>query len=480
MSINLNRFAVLGLHGKFDIDIPISDNKLILVGVNGLGKTTVVNLIYFLLTTQWERLLEYEFSAIEVTLNGTPIRIGREDIQSKSKLSERYEKALARWVDRLPIPQKLLQTVLSHPLFQALIDIPGQIREAKIIEIGRDTGVPPSYISRIVADMPRTVQEDLFASTSDKDATSIVEFLGILKEAPNHQVIYLPTYRRIEQDIKSIFPALDEDDLRKITMRSERIVSHRNRGHVELIQFGMKDVERKIAGELENIRERTRSRLTNLTASYLKDIIGNRADTIPPDYFQSLDDKVVAAVLQRVEEKTLSVEDKREIHSAIKRVRDGNSGHEVRDKYLAYFFSRLLEIYIGLSKSEENIRQLVETCNRYFERKAIRYDDISFTADVVDGDGTPLPWTVLSSGEKQVASLFTHLFLSSNAEQTVIIDEPELSLSVIWQKSLLPDIVMSANCKLLIAVTHSPFIYANQLDPYAVDLSKCISLTSRA
>lgn len=477
MSIELSRFAVIDLHGKLNIDIPITDNTLILVGVNGLGKTTVVNLIYFMLTAQWERLLEYEFSAIELTLNGNPLRLNRADIQSKLKRSDRYDKLLARWAGRSPIPPRLFEGILSHPLFSDLIHEPISIREKYVAEIARDVGISSRYVSRIIDDMPRFVQEDLFAKS--KDAPSIVEFLSVLKDAGNHQVIYLPTYRRIEQDIKSIFPNLDEDELRKITARSERMVSQRNRGHVELIQFGMKDVESRIAGELENIRERTRSELTNLTATYLKDIIGNRADAIPSDYFQSLDDKVVAAVLQRVEENTLSVEDKREIQSAIRRVREGNSGHEVRDKYLAYFFSRLREIYVSLAESEENIRKLVETCNRYFERKSLHYDDSSFAVNVVDGDGAILPWTVLSSGEKQVASLFTHLFLSRNTEQTVIIDEPELSLSVLWQKNLLPDIANSQNCKLLIAVTHSPFIYANHFDSYALDLSKCISFSSQ-
>lgn len=474
MSLDVKRFAVIGLHGKYDIDIPINDNKLILVGVNGLGKTTVVNLLYFLLTTQWSRLLEFEFMALELDLNATQIRIAREEILAKLKFSERSEKILARWAIRSPYPQKLLERVLTHPLYPVLMDLPASLTDKVTHDIARDVGIPPKHVAQILAEAPRSAQEGLFDSL--KDTPAMMEFLSLLKEAGNHQVIYLPTYRRIEQDFKAIFPNLDDDELRRITLRSEKMVSSRNRGHVELIQFGMQDVEDKITEELQAIRERTRSQLTNLTASYLKDIIGNRADTIPTDFFRGLDDKVVTAVLDRVEENTLSIEDKREVQSAIRRIRAKDSGHKVRDKYLAYFFSRLLEIYVDLDYSEANIRKLVETCNRYLERKKLEYNDSSFTAQVVDSDGAALSWKVLSSGEKQVASLFTHLFLSKNTEQTVIIDEPELSLSVQWQKTLLPDIADSKNCKLLIAVTHSPFIYANQLDSYTVDLSRCISL----
>jgi hypothetical protein len=478
MSLQLTRFAVFGLHGKFDIDIPIFDNRLILVGVNGLGKTTVVNLIYFLLTAQWGRLLESEFVSIAIRLNGQDMEISRQDIQSKSNLSERYEKVFARFAMRSPFPTKVIQKVFSHPAYQAIVDLPSPARDKAARELSKDLEMPSSYVLRLLSDIPRSVTDDLFESAKDTPAVS--EFLSIMKEAGNQQVIYLPTYRRIEQDLKSIFPNLDDEELRKLTARSESMLNPRNRGHVELVQFGMQDVETKIADELEAIRERTRSQLTNLTASYLKDIISNRADAVETELLRQIDDNIVTAVLNRVEENTLSFEDKREVKSAIGRIRSGGSVFEARDKYLAYFFSRLLEIYVALAESERNIRKLVETCNRYFERKSLIYNDAAFTAKIVDADDSQLSWKVLSSGEKQVASLFTHLFLTRDREQTVIIDEPELSLSVQWQKSLLPDISDSDACKLLIAVTHSPFIYANKLDAYAVDLSKCITFQSRS
>jgi hypothetical protein len=59
----------------------------------------------------------------------------------------------------------------------------------------------------------------------------------------------------------------------------------------------------------------------------------------------------------------------------------------------------------------------------------------------------------------------------------VLFDEPELSLSMLWQKELLPDIVNSNKCNFLLAVTHSPFIFDNELDRYAVGLNEYFSLS---
>ena len=81
----------------------------------------------------------------------------------------------------------------------------------------------------------------------------------------------------------------------------------------------------------------------------------------------------------------------------------------------------------------------------------------------------------LSSGEKQIISLFAKIYLSDYKSYIILFDEPELSLSMIWQKQLLPDILDSKKCNFLLAVTHSPFIFDNELDQYAVGLSEYVS-----
>ena len=82
---------------------------------------------------------------------------------------------------------------------------------------------------------------------------------------------------------------------------------------------------------------------------------------------------------------------------------------------------------------------------------------------------------MLSSGEKQIVSLFSKLYLESAKKCILLIDEPELSISMKWQKMLLPDIMRSGNCRLLLTVTHSPFIFDNEFDNDAHDMWYCFN-----
>ena len=81
-----------------------------------------------------------------------------------------------------------------------------------------------------------------------------------------------------------------------------------------------------------------------------------------------------------------------------------------------------------------------------------------------------LDLSVLSSGEKQIVAIFAHLFLDNSQNQIIVIDEPELSLSVPWQRQFLRDIASNKGCGFLFAVTHSPFIYDNELLPFTIDV----------
>ncbi|NES19198.1 MAG: ATP-binding protein, partial [Symploca sp. SIO3E6] len=72
----------------------------------------------------------------------------------------------------------------------------------------------------------------------------------------------------------------------------------------------------------------------------------------------------------------------------------------------------------------------------------------------------------LSSGERQIATLIYAAHMSQ--QKVILIDEPEISLHVKWQKQLLPEMSKQLQDRQIIACTHSPMIgsdYEERLQP---------------
>ena len=91
-----------------------------------------------------------------------------------------------------------------------------------------------------------------------------------------------------------------------------------------------------------------------------------------------------------------------------------------------------------------------------------------------NGEERTIDLEQLSSGEKQVVSIFCYMYLALDHNTLLLIDEPELSLSVFWQETFLSDIAKGDKCSGIVAVTHSPFIYDNDLNKYAHSINEFI------
>ena len=152
------------------------------------------------------------------------------------------------------------------------------------------------------------------------------------------------------------------------------------------------------------------------------------------------------------------------------------------NKYLWNLIEKLIDNYNQQKKYDDRIKKFTDTCNKYLNDKQFYYNqstlslEIFLISDSKEKKGS-IKLANLSSGEKQIISLFSKLCLESkgNKKNIIIIDEPELSLSLKWQKMLLPDIINTGNCDLLITVTHSPFIFENEFDNYAKEIRKYIN-----
>ncbi len=81
-------------------------------------------------------------------------------------------------------------------------------------------------------------------------------------------------------------------------------------------------------------------------------------------------------------------------------------------------------------------------------------------------DGSILKLEYLSTGEQQLVILFFRLIFQTKFNTLVMIDEPELSMNVVWQRNFLKDlqrIIELRKFDVLIA-THSPMIIHDKWD----------------
>ncbi|MDD3724255.1 MAG: AAA family ATPase [Bacteroidales bacterium] len=82
-----------------------------------------------------------------------------------------------------------------------------------------------------------------------------------------------------------------------------------------------------------------------------------------------------------------------------------------------------------------------------------------FNLTLIKNSENAIDLSFLSSGEKKILLLLAlSIFVK---DITIIIDEPELSMSLIWQEKILPDILDRTNLKKIIVATHSPYIASN-------------------
>ena len=111
-----------------------------------------------------------------------------------------------------------------------------------------------------------------------------------------------------------------------------------------------------------------------------------------------------------------------------------------------------------LKKNLYNLSKNLNIINTTLER----YTNIKFS---FDNDGNikvlknknNIEFKKLSSGEKRIILLFLYVVFSK--EKIILIDEPEISLSLNYQSKFVDDIVRLADNKKIMMATHAPYIY---------------------
>ncbi len=185
---------------------------------------------------------------------------------------------------------------------------------------------------------------------------------------------------------------------------------------------------------------------------------------------QSIDSEKIHIVLNRLNKSSgHSVASfQKLVDKTIENEKDGNNA------LLLDYFVMLMKIHDDTKAKDEAVNKFVQIVNGYLKLsngfKELSFNGSNLSVSISDSRlAKEIEFDALSSGEQQIVGIFAKLNFSDK-EYIVLIDEPEISLSVEWQRKFLPDICRSNNCSQLIAITHSPFIFENELAEYTDSL----------
>lgn len=442
---NIHSFAVYGLFGTTDVFIPFNEDVKILIGENGIGKTQVLNLFYYTLTQNFFRLSEFHFHKLVLTFcNEEKVEITKREVVELVKQTYSHP-AVEDLLEEIGFSQlEMLRNKYAHYLKENYARIDNQ---PIILKGGKK--IPFYRLMRVLEQMNEMLEKNKRSSFFEQCQKQIATELGGM------DIIYFPTFRRVETDLHNL--GYNEEEL---NLNQEN----------NLIQFGMDDVKNRFNNTETKIDKLLKEGLAQFTKNVLEIVL----DDFQPqnNVFDRINGEDIDIIFSRVGPLLP--------HTQKEAIKNIVAQKQFKNPVSAYLLQKLIDSYEKQKELDNSVKLFRDVCNKYLLNKKVFYDESAIKIFVKSEESdAEIALSQLSSGEKQIISIFSKIYLSDlNSRFIVLFDEPELSLSMLWQKNLLPDIINSKKCKFLLAVTHSPFIFDNELDQYAVGLSEYIQKTT--
>lgn len=458
-------FLIKGLHGYKDVRLDFTHAVKIVIAENGAGKTTILSALQAFLQRDFAKLSTLRFDSIECELAGVsePLVLKRANLGTSS---ERSVAILAELSELSRIDESdLRQVIREHIPLGGPVDIHAS---AALRRLSMESPYGQAELSEKLLEARASIEQIYPDETR--------ELIGTLKGVlEGYDILYLPTFRRIERpmsirDKRKHYARRHPYGVRGQIDRPEQT---ENRSIPDSdINFGLADVEDRLSELTESIQRRSNLGYRQISAAIIDDLISGRFVDKPLKNTPLPTIEDLRLFFSRIQQ---SPHDSEQRLAAVTRLYDSKEIEGATQNYLRYFLTMLSTVVSQTKGLEANIQHFVDQANEYLnqsgDEKSLQYDATRMKVLVKNTwTNAEVKLDDLSSGEKQVISLFSNMYLYTK-KKIVLIDEPELSLSMEWQRRLLPDVVRSPNCAQLLAITHSPFIFDNELDPYASPLN---------
>lgn len=444
----INRIEIKKLYGYLNKDISFNPDINLLVGINGSGKTSLLNVINWIITPSIGNLCTHKFELLKLWFQINDKKFTIECTQN--------EKELLINLNNLSSKEEFPQIQADFKIHPKLIK--SENERISLIDEYKSLGPEPHETeswSFIFDHLPKPVviglDRQLYAEEGNET------YLSVDSEGRK---------RRIKKARKNGLTPLDK-------------VS-------ELAGWEYSKYKNQILA----LNERLKSKLImssfdeTLTEQSLNELLSSPKLSIIQ--VESLEEKVKEYLKENVIKTSRKNKDSDEnkiknyftnLKSIIQKSKSEDDKFELLYITNLNQFRKLKELikeFENFEKSSERlfkpIKNYLDTINSFLNDSSkdlfFNKDNSKLTFNILNKDKKVIEkdrsLSDLSSGEQQILILLTYIKFNSQLGKLFIIDEPELSLHPKWQEHFLEGIksIMPSNTQLLFA-THSPAIVGN-------------------
>lgn len=441
----ITEIEVQGLFNQFSYKLPSVggfSSAAILYGDNGVGKSTILRLAFHLLSAAGNRghrtaLKNVAFKLLVVTLStGVVFRAERQVNSEAGEYSsgplrltiERNGKIVCEWMYNQDREERDYYYRTEYDQLLHHVDIKDYLISQNI----NPDNISPSAIRKLAGGFRRKSAPDDGIKRGER---AYMEMLG--EVAPT--MFYVNAERRLDSD--AVADPSDELELRRAITHNEpkRINDLVNRAREIALSQAMTSASRWV--------QRRAVQSANQGSTNVHSVYANVLNHLSNDYHSgsspksTSDFKELVKKLESIEVRTRQLE-QYEIATALDmsvfKASLKSSSNEQRE-----LSSELIKPYIeSVSSRLEALDQIYETLDRFVKNinsfltgKRLVYK-LTQGFSILTSTGKLEP-SQLSSGEQQLILMFCYALTARDRPSVFMIDEPEISLNVKWQRQLL-------------------------------------------
>ncbi|HDZ78152.1 MAG TPA: AAA family ATPase [Gammaproteobacteria bacterium] len=416
----IDRVEIAGFWGNRELAIDFFSDVNFFIGVNGSGKTTVINIIAAALAADFPTLDRLPFKTIRIELS---------EVGGRKKPSIEVEKVENEDTPYASITYRIKEKA-SEKYKEYSLD---EFEEEALIRRRIPTRQYRSY-------MRQRINRGILARL---ESIANVSWLSIHRSSSSRYSAEVESY---ESSVDQKLEELSNDLGKYFSVLASKVSD-------EIAEF-----QRNIISSL--LTEQTESAVFSLVKSF--DLEEEK--------------KALNEIFKKLKIGGRSAESKIDKHFLeVREARDklgGKEGLDLNDLMTlvnSYRSHRVVENWNKLLKKQAEILKpkatLVKVLNSLFQRKVIYINETNEIEATTDS-GKRLSIRGLSSGEKQLIIILGEALLQRESPWIYIADEPELSLHVRWQEKLIENLRLVNPQAQIICATHSPDVvstFANNI-----------------